>query len=63
MTVPQNTQLRLAQQIKVCDDVIEQLAQLDSRELTALIEDVRTLRASLVEQLGSMDGDGSRPAA
>lgn len=63
MTVPQSRQVRLAQQIKVCEDVIEQLTQLDSRELTGLIDDVQRLRASFMDRLASMDGDGSRPAA
>lgn len=63
MTVPQDFRLRLAQQIKVCDDVVEHLAQLDSRQLTDLIGDVQTLRASLVDRLASMDGDGSMPSA
>ena len=60
MTDPQ---LRLAQQIRVCDEVIEDLAQLDSRQLTALIEDVQRVRASLIERLASMDGAGSMPSA
>lgn len=63
MTVPQNIQLRLALQIRVCDDVIEQLAQLDSRQLTDLIEDVQGFRARLIQRLTSMDGGGSMPSA
>lgn len=63
MTAPRTTQLSLARQIKVCGDVIEHLAELDSRQLTDLIEDVQTLRASLVDRLASMDGDGRVPSA
>lgn len=61
MTVHRPSPTRIEQQIAVCDTVLERLAQLDdSNTLEGLIEDVRTLRASL-QQLASTDGDGSRP--
>jgi hypothetical protein len=56
MTVDKQ-QTKVAQQIAVCDEVLERLAQVDDRTLGDLIADVKVLRASL---LASLDGDGSR---
>lgn len=53
-------QTKVAQQIAVCDEVLERLAQVDDRTLGDLIADVKVLRASLRQQLASLDGDGSR---
>jgi hypothetical protein len=62
MTRHRNTQTRLAQQIAVCDDVLGRLTELDDPTLKDLIEDVRTLRASLREHLASLDGKRSPPS-
>lgn len=61
MTVPESIRTRTAELIGICDEVIERLAEHDSRTLDDLIADVRAWRSSLENKLASMNGDGSRP--
>jgi hypothetical protein len=50
---------RYAQQIAICDNVLERLDELeDNGALTDLIADVRMLRVSLLQALVGLDGDG-----
>lgn len=64
MTVRMDSRNRIAQQIAVCDHVIERLTHLDSNHATLadLIADVRMLRVSLQQALTNPDADGSQPS-
>ena len=45
------TRKTIANQIRVCDDVIAQLTALDTPDVTDLIDDVTNLRASLQQRV------------
>ena len=59
MALHESKRTRLVEQIKVCDDVIERLSDLEVPTAKPLVEDVETLRASFRLALASLDGDAA----
>ena len=59
MALHESKRTRLIEQIKVCDDVIERLSQLEAPTAKPLVEDVETLRSSFRLALASLDGDAA----
>jgi hypothetical protein len=59
---PAQTRATIVQQIEVCDEVIDHLTALRTRDLADLIEDVKNLRASLQLRVAGADRDGYLPA-